>query len=66
MRFRGRKLVTRINPKFNRQAEVNLLLGDPSRANNELGWKRQVDFDGLVQMMAQHDYDAVNAGYVPF
>lgn len=43
------------NPAFMRPAEVNLLLGDPSRAEKELGWKREVDFPGLVKLMVQHD-----------
>jgi GDPmannose 4,6-dehydratase len=38
-----------------RPAEVDLLLGDPSRAEKELGWKRKVDFPGLVKLMVKHD-----------
>jgi len=45
------------NPAFMRPAEVDILLGDPSKAENELGWKRKVDFPGLVSMMVQHDLD---------
>ena len=43
------------NPEFMRPAEVDVLLGDPSRAERELGWKRNVDFPGLVKLMVQHD-----------
>lgn len=43
------------NPAFMRPAEVDLLLGDPSKAERELGWKRKVDFPGLVKLMVQHD-----------
>lgn len=43
------------NPAFMRPAEVDLLLGDPSKAENELGWKREVDFPGLVKLMIEHD-----------
>lgn len=43
------------NPAFMRPAEVNLLLGDPSRAEKELGWKRKVDFPGLVKLMVEYD-----------
>lgn len=50
----GRTLV-KINPEFFRPAEVDLLLGDPSRAENELGWERKVDFPGLVKLMVEHD-----------
>ena len=49
------KVLVSINPDFYRPAEVDLLLGDPSRAENELGWKRKVDFPGLVKMMVEHD-----------
>lgn len=44
-----------INPEFFRPAEVDLLLGDPTRAEQELGWERQVDFPGLVKLMVAHD-----------
>lgn len=45
------------NPAFMRPAEVDLLLGDPSRAEKELGWKRKVDFPGLVKLMVEHDLE---------
>jgi len=44
-----------INPEFFRPAEVDLLLGDPTKAEKVLGWKRKVDFPGLVKMMVDHD-----------
>ncbi len=43
------------DPKFMRPAEVDLLLGDPSKAEKVLGWKRKVDFPGLVKLMVAHD-----------
>jgi GDPmannose 4,6-dehydratase len=43
------------DPKFFRPAEVDLLIGDPSKAEKKLGWKREVKFDQLVDMMVQHD-----------
>ncbi|MFY9713273.1 MAG: GDP-mannose 4,6-dehydratase [Microbacterium sp.] len=43
------------NPKFMRPAEVDILLGDPSKAERELGWRREVDFHGLVSRMVAHD-----------
>ena len=43
------------DPKFFRPAEVDLLIGDPSKAEKKLGWKREVGFDQLVDMMVQHD-----------
>jgi len=49
------KTVVRVNPKFFRPAEVELLLGDPSKAENVLGWKRKVTFNELVRKMAEND-----------
>ena len=43
------------NPAFMRPAEVDLLLGDPTKAEKELGWTRKVDFPGLVKLMVEHD-----------
>lgn len=43
------------DPAFMRPAEVDLLLGDPSLAEKELGWKRKVDFPGLVKLMVEND-----------
>jgi GDPmannose 4,6-dehydratase len=38
---------------------VDLLLGNPAKAERELGWKRKVSFDGLVEMMVDADLRAV-------
>jgi GDPmannose 4,6-dehydratase len=48
-------VVVRINPEFFRPAEVDILLGDPTKAEVELGWKRGVDFPALVRLMVDHD-----------
>ncbi len=45
----------RHDPKYFRPAEVDLLIGDPSKAEKKLGWRREVGFDQLVDMMVQHD-----------
>lgn len=45
----------KINPEFFRPAEVDILLGDPTKAEQELGWKRKVNFPGLVKLMVEHD-----------
>lgn len=50
----GEVLVS-INSDFFRPSEVDLLLGDPTRAEKELGWKREVDFPGLVKLMVEND-----------
>ncbi len=44
-----------INPEFYRPSEVDFLLGDPTKAETALGWKRAVDFPGLVKLMVAHD-----------
>jgi GDPmannose 4,6-dehydratase len=45
----------RQDPKFFRPAEVDLLIGDASKARDKLGWTPDVDFPTLVTMMVQHD-----------
>jgi len=49
----------RINPAHYRPAEVELLLGNSSRARAELGWSPKVSFDDLVTRMVKHDLAAV-------
>ena len=44
-----------VDPRYFRPAEVDLLLGDPSKARAELGWEPKVDLDGLVRMMVEND-----------
>ncbi|HUC88261.1 MAG TPA: GDP-mannose 4,6-dehydratase [Candidatus Binatia bacterium] len=43
------------NKAFMRPAEVDILLGNPAKAEKVLGWKRKVDFPGLVSRMVQND-----------
>ena len=50
----GRILIT-IDPKYFRPAEVDQLLGNPSKAEKNLGWKPKITFDQLVQLMVQYD-----------
>ena len=49
------KVIVRVNPAFYRPAEVDILIGDPGKANQQLGWKPEVPFDALVRMMAEAD-----------
>jgi GDPmannose 4,6-dehydratase len=49
------KPYVRQDPRFFRPAEVDLLIGDPTKAQQKLGWEREVDFPGLVKMMVTHD-----------
>lgn len=48
-----------IDPKFFRPAEVDLLIGDSSKARSKLGWAPRVDFPGLVKMMVDADLERV-------
>ncbi|MBX7103109.1 MAG: GDP-mannose 4,6-dehydratase [Gemmataceae bacterium] len=45
------------DPRYNRPAEVDLLLGDPAKARRKLGWEPRVDFDGLIAMMVDADVE---------
>ncbi|SFA53079.1 GDPmannose 4,6-dehydratase [Rhodococcoides kroppenstedtii] len=49
-------LVT-IDPRFMRPAEVDLLIGDSTKAREKLGWKPRVEFDELVRMMVRSDLE---------
>ena len=51
------RTVVRVDARYFRPAEVETLLGDPSRAEAELGWRRTVSFSDLVREMAQHDLE---------
>jgi GDPmannose 4,6-dehydratase len=46
-----------LDPRYLRPTEVDLLLGDPTKARNKLGWKPRVDFDELVRMMVDADLE---------
>ena len=52
----GRLLVD-VDPQFFRPAEVELLWGNPSKAERELGWRRKVSFSELVRMMVRADME---------
>ena len=43
------------DPRFYRPAEVDLLISDPSKAKNELGWVAKTSFKALVEMMVESD-----------
>ncbi|NBS20061.1 MAG: hypothetical protein EBS74_09830, partial [Flavobacteriia bacterium] len=46
-----------LDKKFLRPAEVDTLLGDPTRAEKELQWRRKVSFEKMIQMMVESDID---------
>jgi GDPmannose 4,6-dehydratase len=49
------KVLIRIDPKYFRPAEVDLLLGDPTKAWRQLGWELKTSFEQLVEMMVDAD-----------
>jgi GDPmannose 4,6-dehydratase len=50
-----------VDERFLRPAEVDLLVGDPTKAEQGLGWHREVDFPGLVAMMVEADLALVRS-----
>jgi GDPmannose 4,6-dehydratase len=52
------KVLIRIDPRYYRPTEVDLLLGDPSKAKRILGWQPKVSFAGLVELMVAADIQA--------
>jgi GDPmannose 4,6-dehydratase len=56
------KLVMRINPKFYRPTEVELLIGSPEKAKRELGWEPKTTLEQLCQMMVEADLRRVKDG----
>ena len=53
----GNKTILTINKEFYRPREVDFLLGDATKARKELGWKPEVDLEGLVRMMTKADLE---------
>ena len=49
------KTVVSVNPKFFRPAEVEVLLGNPAKAEAALGWEREISFAELVKRMVEND-----------
>jgi len=50
----------RLDPAFLRPAEVDLLIGDPSKAQAQLGWKPKVSFEQMIQMMVDSDIERLS------
>ncbi len=49
------KVIVKVNPKFFRPAEVDVLLGNPAKAEAALGWEREISFAELVERMVKND-----------
>ncbi|QNK71082.1 GDP-mannose 4,6-dehydratase [Variovorax sp. PAMC26660] len=57
------KTLVRVNPKFYRPAEVDLLIGDPTRAKQKLGWEPKTTLEELCAMMVEADLRRNKQGY---
>ena len=53
------KIVVKVNKDFYRPAEVELLIGNPKKAEEKLHWKREISFHELVERMAKNDLELV-------
>ena len=53
------KVIVKINKNFFRPAEVDILLGNPEKAETVLGWKRDISFNELVERMVKNDMEFV-------
>ena len=54
------KILVKVNPQFFRPAEVEVLLGNAAKAEQELGWKREIPFAELVERMVKNDMEIVS------
>jgi GDPmannose 4,6-dehydratase len=53
--FESGRTMVQIDPRYFRPTEVDILMGDPTKARKKLGWKPTVSFDELISMMVQED-----------
>lgn len=53
------KVIVKINKEFFRPAEVDILIGNPAKAEKELNWKRNISFDEMVERMVRNDLELV-------
>lgn len=60
------KVLVEVSKEFYRPAEVDLLLGDPSKAEKELGWNAKTKFEELVKMMVSADIERIKKEKVEF
>ncbi len=57
------KTIVRVNPKLHRPAEVDLLIGNPEKADKQLGWKQKTSLEQLCTMMVEADLRRNRAGF---
>jgi len=58
------KVLVRVNPKFHRPAEVELLIGDPTKAKEKLGWEPKTTLEQLCKMMVEADLRRNKSGFL--
>jgi GDPmannose 4,6-dehydratase len=56
---RSGRVLVQVDPRYFRPTEVELLIGDPSKAERELGWKATTTFEKMVGEMVAEDLEAV-------
>jgi len=56
------EVIVDVDPRFYRPAEVDLLLGDPSKAKEKLGWSPRISFEGLAEAMMHADLELAAKG----
>jgi len=52
-------VIVEVDPNYYRPTEVDLLIGNPKKANTELGWKAETRFEDLVKIMIKSDLDKI-------
>jgi len=57
-------VIVRVDPRYFRPSEVETLLGDPSKAKKDLGWKPGITFEEMVKEMVQHDLEGAQKDYL--
>jgi len=55
----GDKIVVKVDPDYYRPTEVDLLIGDSTKAKKQLGWELEYDLDGLIKDMVKGDLEIV-------
>ena len=58
------EIIVRVDPKYFRPTEVDLLLGDASKAKNKLGWEAKTSLEELVKIMVDSDLEKLQSGVV--
>jgi GDPmannose 4,6-dehydratase len=57
------KTVVRVDPRYYRPTEVDLLIGDPTKSKTKLGWVPQYDLEALVKEMVASDINLMRSSY---